>query len=110
VTIHDDPTAQAVDAVSATARRLLADARARVLGVLGPAVPTPSYLAALAEEVDRGPVGGRRPGAPCPTRPHDQRLGGAPRRVVVHALEQLAVGDAGGGEEAVVAGDEVVGG
>ena len=33
----------------------------------------------------------------------------APWLLEVHALQQLAVGDAGGGEEAVVAGDEVVG-
>ena len=43
-------------------------------------------------------------------RPHDQRLGGGPELVVADALEQLAVGDAGGGEEAVVPLDQVVGG
>src|SRR5207248_1548016 len=41
-------------------------------------------------------------------RPHDERLRGGAVAVVVHAPEQLAVGDAGGREEAVVAGDEVV--
>src|SRR5690606_26888003 len=41
-------------------------------------------------------------------RPHDERLGGGPVVVVVDALQQLTVGDAGGREEAVVAGDEVV--
>src|SRR4051812_29020899 len=39
---------------------------------------------------------------------HDERLRGGAPAVVVHALQQLAVGDAGGGEEAVLAGDEVV--
>ena len=42
--------------------------------------------------------------------PHDERLGGRPLAVEVHAPQQLAVGDPGGGEEAVVAPDQVVGG
>ena len=36
--------------------------------------------------------------------------GGGAAGAVAHALHQLAVGDAGGDEEAVVAGDQVVGG
>ena len=41
--------------------------------------------------------------------PHDQRLRRGPELVVLHALEQLAVGDAGGGEEAVVPLHQIVG-
>ena len=43
-------------------------------------------------------------------RAHDERLGGGPEVVVADALEQLAVGDPGGGEEAVVPAHQVVGG
>ena len=42
-------------------------------------------------------------------RAHDEGLGGRAVVVVADALEQLAVGDAGRGEEAVVPRDEVVG-
>ena len=41
---------------------------------------------------------------------HNQRLGGHNVLAVAHAAQQLAVGDTGCGEEAVVAGDQVVGG
>src|SRR5438477_7096617 len=41
---------------------------------------------------------------------HDERFGGGAAAVVVDALEQFAVGDAGGGEEGVVAGHEDLGG
>src|SRR5439155_27158112 len=40
---------------------------------------------------------------------HDQRAGRRPHAAVVHAPQQLTVGDAGGGEEAVVAAHQVVG-
>ena len=43
-------------------------------------------------------------------RAHDQRLGGRAGAAVADALEDVAVGDAGGGEEDVLAGAEVVGG
>ena len=43
-------------------------------------------------------------------RPHDQRLGGGAELVVAHPMEQFAVGDTGGGEEAVVPLDQVIGG
>ena len=43
-------------------------------------------------------------------RAHHQRVGGRAAGAVADAAHQLAVGDAGGHEEAVVAGDEVVGG
>ena len=43
-------------------------------------------------------------------RPHHQGVGRGAVRAVVHALEQLAVGDAGGHEEAVLAGDQLLGG
>ena len=43
-------------------------------------------------------------------RTHDQRLGGYNVLAVAYAAQQLAVGDTGCGEEAVVAGDQVVGG
>src|SRR4051794_19339148 len=43
-------------------------------------------------------------------RPHHQRLCGGTAAVVADAPQELAVGDAGGREEAVVAGHEVVGG
>ena len=44
-------------------------------------------------------------------RAHDQRLGaGAAVALVAHALEHVAVGDPGGGEEGVVAGHQVVAG
>src|SRR4051794_9901546 len=40
---------------------------------------------------------------------HDQRLGRrAPRALVAHAAQHVAVGDPGGGEEGVVALDQVV--
>src|SRR5207237_10756763 len=39
---------------------------------------------------------------------HDERLRGRPRGRVVHAVEHVAVGHAGGGEEDVVAGHEAV--
>ena len=42
-------------------------------------------------------------------RTHDQRLRGGAELVVLHAAEELAVGDPGGGEEAVVALDQIVG-
>ncbi len=41
---------------------------------------------------------------------HHQRLGGGTVAAVANALEDVAVGDAGGGEEDVLAGAEVVGG
>src|SRR4051794_36415296 len=42
---------------------------------------------------------------------HDERLGrGTGRALVADALKDIAVGDAGGGEEAVVALDEIVDG
>ena len=41
---------------------------------------------------------------------HDERVGGRAARLVADAGHQLAVGDAGGGEEAVVRRDQVVGG
>ena len=41
---------------------------------------------------------------------HDQRLGGHGVLAVANAAQQLAVGDTGCGEEAVIAGDQVVGG
>src|SRR3954447_11766942 len=50
-----------------------------------------------------------QPGRPR-LRPHDERLRGGSARVVVDPLEDLAVGDAGDGEEAVVSLHEVVGG
>src|SRR6185437_12068524 len=43
-------------------------------------------------------------------RTHDQRLCGGTELVILDTLEELTVGDAGGGEEAVVALDEVIGG
>ena len=43
-------------------------------------------------------------------RAHHQRVGRAAAGAVAHAAHQVAVGDAGGDEEAVVAGDQVVGG
>src|SRR5690606_12421257 len=43
-------------------------------------------------------------------RAHHQRLRVDVLGVVAHALQEVTVGDAGGREEAVVAGDEVVGG
>ena len=42
-------------------------------------------------------------------RTHHQGVRGGPATVVAHPLHQLTVGDPGGDEEAVVAGDEVVG-
>src|SRR5690606_2286430 len=42
-------------------------------------------------------------------RAHHQRLGGGPGLRVLHALEQLTVGDPGRCEEAVVAGHQAVG-
>src|SRR5581483_1215208 len=41
---------------------------------------------------------------------HDEGFGGGAAGVVVDALEELAVRDAGGGEEGVVGGAEIVGG
>src|SRR5699024_5460928 len=40
----------------------------------------------------------------------DDRLGGGPAAAVAHPAQQVAVGDAGGAEEDVLAGDQVTGG
>ena len=41
---------------------------------------------------------------------HDQRLGGHNVLAVAHTAQQLAVGNTGCGEEAVIAGDQVISG
>src|SRR5690625_2385374 len=43
-------------------------------------------------------------------RAHHHRLGGHVGGVIAHASQQVAVGDAGGGEVAVVGSDQIVGG
>ena len=65
-----------------------------------------------AERPHLGPVvAGRDPPDGARARAHDQRLGaGAAVTLIAHALEHVAVGDAGGGEEDVLAGHEVVAG
>ena len=43
-------------------------------------------------------------------RSHHQALGLRPARTETHPAQQFAVGDAGGGEERIVAADQIVGG
>jgi len=43
-------------------------------------------------------------------RPHDETLSGGTTGVEAHAVQQFTVGHAGGGEEAVVSANQIVGG
>src|SRR6202035_894209 len=73
--------------------------------------------AAVAGEVDRGvfvelgqPVKALDHPQRARLRTHHDRLGGAAARLVAHALEQVAVGDAGRAEEDVLPRHQVAGG
>src|SRR3954447_25606149 len=78
--------------------------------------PVTSTASGSVAEVDGGVclellqlvVGGDRPDRAA-ARAHHQRVGAAASGAVAHALHQLAVGDAGGHEEDVVPGDQVLG-
>src|SRR5215208_6792424 len=72
----------------------------------------PRSVPPAAERPDLRPVvAGRDAPHRTRARAHHQRLGRRARRTLVaHALQDVAVGDTGGGEEAVVAPDEVVDG
>ena len=123
------PTQEAWDAGSKGATCVVGaadDSNLRgTLADIGPSVPLPEKASGTGLEPPRRrldvvdgrealqlvePVAGvdeahrARPGA------HDERLGAGAARLEADALQELAVGDAGGGEEAVVALDEVVGG
>src|SRR6187551_3956758 len=77
----------------------------------GSATPTSISAVALADDRPQlGAIVARMDAAHrAGTGAHHQRFGSGPRTAVANALQDVAVGDAAGGEEDVVTGAEVVG-
>src|SRR5436190_20987966 len=88
-------------------------APARSAATIAPPVARGARGSAVTDSGQRAQLGAvvTRRHAPDGARPraHRERLGRrAPIALVAHALEHIAVGDAGGGEEHVLAADQVV--